>query len=151
MGYPENNQSSGLHQRPLRVDTMTDNSRQHLYKHYCLRPNAMYNAHILRVALVALLHRHLRILAPTHALSLAATCNETDWQTTANTAFDYFEKQVRSSWSNESASRSAEVAQAATEGHFSLNLQGTKQQCLVEYVYHASRRSLQLGRRFKVC
>ncbi len=101
---------------------------------------------ILQLTFVALLHRH----TPTHALSLAATCNESDWKTTAFNAFNHFRQQVEHIWSNESASRSAEVAQA-TEGQFNLNLQGTKQQCLVEYVYHAGRRAIQLGRRFKVC
>lgn len=103
--------------------------------------------------LLALLpiHRRLGAMTPAQALSLAATCNETEWQYTADKAFEYYEQQVRPLWSADSASRSDQAAQAVTEGQFTLNLQvSTKQQCLVEYVYHASRRTMQLGRRFKV-
>lgn len=109
--------------------------------------------HIILLVLLVLvpINRRLSAITPAQALSLAATCNDTEWRDTADTAFKFYARLVEPLWSAEAASRSDQAAQAATEGEFNLNLQGSKQQCLVEYVYHASRRTVQLGRRFKVC
>lgn len=102
--------------------------------------------HLLFVIVGSIIHRR----PCANALSLAATCNDTEWQDTADAAFDFYAQQAAQHWSAATASRSDKTAQAVTEGEFALNLRGTKQQCLVEFVYHAARRTMQLGRRFKV-